>query len=62
METNAQVIQGDNVANTGVGTFSVFQEGVANNFTYNYWSSPVSDPDAGANSGFQEYSNIFSNS
>ncbi|KQC34240.1 hypothetical protein AAU57_13520 [Nonlabens sp. YIK11] len=50
----AQLIQGNvGSANTGAGTFSVFQEGVANNFTYNYWSSPVSEPDAGANAGFK---------
>jgi hypothetical protein len=27
--------------NQGVGELSVFQEGTANNYTYNYWSSPV---------------------
>jgi hypothetical protein len=30
-----------NSANKGVGHLSVFQEGTANNFGYNYWCSPV---------------------
>ncbi len=50
----AQLIQQDVTAqNTGLGVFSVFQEGNADNFTYNYWSSPVSLPNATTgNSGF----------
>lgn len=50
----AQLIQNDNVPNTGTGQLSVFQEGAANNFTYNYWGSPVSRIDlAGTgNQGF----------
>jgi hypothetical protein len=60
LRDEAQLIQGDPAAiasgdpignNGGAGTFSVFQEGVANNFTYNYWSSPVSDPSLMATGG-----------
>ncbi|SCX89808.1 Por secretion system C-terminal sorting domain-containing protein [Nonlabens sp. Hel1_33_55] len=58
----AHLIQGDPALidisdpignNGGNGTLSVFQEGVANNFTYNYWSSPVSESGAGSNAGFK---------
>lgn len=39
--------------NTGLGTLSAFQEGTSNNFGYNYWCSPVGDPEAAAgNSNF----------
>jgi len=50
----AQLIQENPASlNTGLGVFSVFQEGLADNFTYNYWSSPVSVPNATTgNSGF----------
>ncbi|AZQ43770.1 T9SS type A sorting domain-containing protein [Nonlabens ponticola] len=43
MRDEAQLIQlePNATANGGAGTFSVFQEGVADNFTYNYWSAPV---------------------
>ncbi len=45
MREEAQLRQLDATEpNSGAGTFSVFQEGVANNFTYNYWSSPVHRP------------------
>jgi len=61
LRDEAQLRQGDPVTdatdpfqkNDGSGTFSVFQEGDANNFTYNYWSSPVSEPGAGENGGFK---------
>ncbi|UJH91477.1 hypothetical protein LZ575_01560 [Antarcticibacterium sp. 1MA-6-2] len=42
LRNEAQLIQGqDNDPNTGNGTLSVFQEGKASEYTYNYWSSPV---------------------
>ncbi|PRP67101.1 T9SS type A sorting domain-containing protein [Nonlabens agnitus] len=44
LRDEAQLIQDDDVANSGDGFISVFQEGAAGNFTYNYWSSPVYDP------------------
>lgn len=42
----AQLIQGDDVDNEGAGLLSVFQEGNANNYTYNYWSAPVGEATA----------------
>lgn len=42
LRNEAQLIQGaTNSINTGDGLISVFQEGVASNYTYNYWSLPV---------------------
>jgi len=42
LRDEAQLLQGNsNSANTGNGLISVFQEGNATAFTYNYWSSPV---------------------
>jgi hypothetical protein len=43
LRENAQLIQGSTVAgiNSGEGSLSVFQEGSANSFQYNYWCSPV---------------------
>jgi hypothetical protein len=44
LRNEAQLIQGKtNSENTGDGTISVFQEGNASNYTYNYWSMPVSN-------------------
>jgi hypothetical protein len=37
----AQLIQEDNVANTGTGHVLKDQDGVLNTYRYNYWSSPV---------------------
>ncbi len=43
LRNEAQLIQGaTNSINTGEGLISVFQEGAASNYTYNYWSLPVS--------------------
>ncbi len=43
LRNEAQLIQGNsNAENIGDGTISVFQEGNASNYTYNYWSMPVS--------------------
>ncbi len=45
LRDQSQLLQGNsNSINTGNGKISVFQEGVATNFTYNYWSAPVIDP------------------
>ena len=40
---NGQLLQGTtgSGANKGLGSLSVFQEGTANNFQFNYWCSPV---------------------
>ena len=57
LRNEGQLLQGSTVANgvnRGVGTLSVFQEGTANNFGYNYWCSPVGVAAAGAgNNSFQ---------
>jgi len=51
LRDQSQLLQGNsNSINAGDGKISVFQEGVATNFTYNYWSAPVIDPNT--NSGF----------
>lgn len=47
LRNEAQLLQGGTVlngSNKGQGTLSVFQEGTANNFGYNYWCSPVGVP------------------
>ena len=40
---NGQLLQGTTGSGTnkGMGSLSVFQEGTANNFQFNYWCSPV---------------------
>ncbi|HEY9185376.1 MAG TPA: hypothetical protein VIM94_08630 [Salegentibacter sp.] len=45
LRKEAQLIQGDktNNLNTGNGLLSVFQEGRANAYNYNYWGLPVRD-------------------
>ena len=42
LRNEAQLLQGDNIENSGDGYLSVFQEGTSNAFDYNYWSLPVS--------------------
>ncbi|PAM93719.1 secretion protein [Flavobacterium sp. IR1] len=43
LRNNSQLLQGPNgiSANTGTGKLSIYQEGTADNFEYNYWCSPV---------------------
>ncbi len=43
LRNESQLLQGTTGAgtNNGIGNLSVFQEGNANNFQYNYWCSPV---------------------
>lgn len=43
LRKESQLVQGtpDPGANSGLGNLSVFQEGSVNNFSYNYWCSPV---------------------
>lgn len=42
LRNEGQLVQGNsNSLNTGNGLISVFQEGVASAYTYNYWSLPV---------------------
>jgi Secretion system C-terminal sorting domain len=48
LRNESQLLQGGTVASTnvGVGKLSVFQEGTANNFHYNFWCSPVGNANA----------------
>ncbi|WP_164510882.1 T9SS type A sorting domain-containing protein [Nonlabens xiamenensis] len=39
----AELMQENDVPNEGNGFLSIYQEGTESNFTYNYWSAPVSD-------------------
>lgn len=51
LRNEGQLLQGSTTLgglNRGVGFLSVFQEGTANNFGYNYWCSPVGVPLVGA--------------
>lgn len=53
LRDGAQLKQGDdNTPNIGAGVVSVYQEGTASNFDYNYWSAPVSEPTGTGNQGF----------
>ena len=52
LRKEAQLMQGDDSSNIGTGELSVFQEGAANNYTYNYWSSPVSQTTGSGNQDF----------
>ncbi len=55
LRNEAQLLQGnENVKNSGTGLLSVFQEGNATAYTYNYWSSPVEN-----NAGNSSFGNIF---
>ena len=57
LRNEGQLLQGSTSLtglNRGVGSLSVFQEGTANNFGYNYWCSPVGVPAAAVgNNPFQ---------
>lgn len=56
LRNNSQLLQASTTAggtNRGLGNLSVFQEGTADNFRYNYWCSPVGVPAAAqGNSNF----------
>ena len=41
LRSKAQLLQGDDIDNSGDGYLSVFQEGTSNAFDYNYWGMPV---------------------
>jgi hypothetical protein len=42
LRNEGQLLQGDGITgNSGIGELSVYQEGNANQWTYNYWCSPV---------------------
>ena len=43
LRNESQLLQGTTTStNTGTGTLSVFQEGAASSYWYNYWCSPIS--------------------
>jgi hypothetical protein len=46
LRNEAQLVQGNDVGNSGIGQLSVYQTGTSNTYMYNYWCSPV-----GINSG-----------
>jgi hypothetical protein len=48
LRNNAQLVQGTTFTsnNTGTGVVSVYQEGTSDNFEYNYWCSPVGNPES----------------
>ena len=46
LRDDAQLLQGNNVGNSGLGKLSVYQTGTANTYIYNFWSSPVGNTDA----------------
>jgi hypothetical protein len=54
LREEAQLIQDNNIPNEGAGLISLFQEGTSNEYSYNYWSSPVSNQSTGVdgNVGF----------
>lgn len=55
LRDEAQLIQGSGTTgNTGIGQLSVFQTGSADNYSYNYWCSPVGNTTAD-NSGNRAY-------
>ncbi len=41
LRNEAQVIQGADVKNSGLGKLSIYQEGTVHNYAYNYWCAPV---------------------
>jgi len=43
-----QTLGTNSVANTGNGKISIYQEGTSDEFDYNYWGSPVHDPEGSA--------------
>lgn len=46
LRDDAQLIQGNNVTNSGDGFISVYQDSHSDSYDYNYWSSPVSTANA----------------
>ncbi|WP_353778411.1 T9SS type A sorting domain-containing protein [Winogradskyella sp. 3972H.M.0a.05] len=46
LRNEAQLIQKNNVGNTGIGQLSVQQSGTVNQYTYNYWCSPIGNNSA----------------
>jgi len=53
LRNESQLLQGTAgiSSNQGIGELSVFQEGTSNNYTYNYWCSPVGAASASVGNG-----------
>ncbi|TYB79828.1 T9SS type A sorting domain-containing protein [Bizionia myxarmorum] len=61
LRNEAQLLQGNDVKNSGIGKVSVYQSGTVNTYAYNYWSSPVGNTAANdlANRPFIPNNNIY---
>ncbi|SFN82095.1 Por secretion system C-terminal sorting domain-containing protein [Bizionia echini] len=60
LRNEAQLLQGNNIGNSGAGRLSAFQTGTANTYAYNYWSSPVGiNTGAAGNTTFQPVNNMY---
>ncbi|MEH6537497.1 MAG: T9SS type A sorting domain-containing protein [Psychroserpens sp.] len=60
LRNDAQLIQGNNVGNSGTGQLSVYQTGNSNTYMYNYWSSPVGmNSGVAGNTSFRPNNNIY---
>tara|TARA_R110002012_G_scaffold206357_1_gene376128 strand:+ start:41311 stop:43140 length:1830 start_codon:yes stop_codon:yes gene_type:complete len=60
LRNEAQLLQGNNVGNSGTGRLSAFQTGTANTYAYNYWSSPVGvNAGAAGNTAFRPNNNMY---
>ena len=62
LRDEAQLLQGSGTTgNSGTGRLSVYQEGTVDQYSYNYWCSPVgnNDADNNANRDFRANDNIY---
>ncbi len=61
LRDEAQLLQGNNVGNSGIGKLSAYQNGTVHNWAYNYWCSPVGNTDTSnnANRAFRANNNIY---
>lgn len=50
LRTDGQLLQGSGTTgNSGLGNLSVYQSGTSNEYTYNYWCSPIGNNDSNTN-------------
>lgn len=61
LRDEAQIIQDNDIKNSGLGRLSVYQEGTVHNYAYNYWCSPVGNVSANSstNRDFIPNQNIY---
>lgn len=61
LRNEAQLLQGNDVGNSGAGKLSAYQTGTVNTYAYNYWCSPVGNTAAssGINRPFIPNNNIY---